>query len=519
MTRETNRTFRGSFSGYERDCYFHNPDGVSPRFYPAAYVLGLDFDDDGRAAAPVDIDGDGDLDLVLAGLQGLRLVENTSPTRHFARLRLRAVKTPAVALGAVASVRTGDVTQRDFVKLTDGFQTQVPADLSFGLGDAARLDEVTVAWPSGATETWRDLPADRLLELVEGRPEAKASALERWPEGTRPRRAPAFSLDAEAERLDGGARERLAAPGRPTVLNFWSPACAACRAEAGELASLAVRCKAEARVVGVSAETKDVAAVRKAVEEGKPPYVQYLASEALLASFFGDGGAVALPATFVFDAAGRLRRAFFRPITEAEVAPILASMRDPGPYAADLRTLGHSCLEHGEFEPALGWFGKLRDLKPADPVSHFLVGVVQDALGRPEAAAACYAAAIERDPRYADARLNLGVVLVKGGRPKEGLAALEAGIQLKGEDPEALSALVWAAMEAGDTALALSAAARAVKANPRSGVLLAKKGGLHRMLGQFGEARKCFEEALRLEPGLEEVRQEVRAMDEAGEGR
>src|SRR5688572_1403877 len=80
--------FHGSWSGYERDRIFLNPDGDSPRFHDAAYVLGLDFDDDGRSSAPVDIDGDGDLDLALLGLQGLRILENTAAPAHFARIRL-----------------------------------------------------------------------------------------------------------------------------------------------------------------------------------------------------------------------------------------------------------------------------------------------------------------------------------------------------------------------------------------------------------------------------------------------
>ncbi|MDP6954742.1 MAG: VCBS repeat-containing protein, partial [Planctomycetota bacterium] len=76
-TRDVNRgqPFEGSFSGYQRDRYFHNlgepgralgeSDSPALRFEEAAYLLGLDGDHDGRCVVPADIDGDGDQDLVL----------------------------------------------------------------------------------------------------------------------------------------------------------------------------------------------------------------------------------------------------------------------------------------------------------------------------------------------------------------------------------------------------------------------------------------------------------------------
>jgi hypothetical protein len=38
----------------------------------------------------------------------------------------------------------------------------------FGLGDAARVDRIEVRWPNGLSESWPDVAADRILELVEG---------------------------------------------------------------------------------------------------------------------------------------------------------------------------------------------------------------------------------------------------------------------------------------------------------------------------------------------------------------
>ena len=37
-----------------------------------------------------------------------------------------------------------------------------------GLGAADRVERLTIRWPSGAVQTWNDLPADRSLAVVEG---------------------------------------------------------------------------------------------------------------------------------------------------------------------------------------------------------------------------------------------------------------------------------------------------------------------------------------------------------------
>jgi hypothetical protein len=38
----------------------------------------------------------------------------------------------------------------------------------FGLGKTSKMDEVTVRWPNGESETLRDLPADFIYTIVEG---------------------------------------------------------------------------------------------------------------------------------------------------------------------------------------------------------------------------------------------------------------------------------------------------------------------------------------------------------------
>ena len=362
MIEEQARGFRGSFSGYERDRLFYNPDGADDRFIQAAYVFGLDDDHDGRAAAPVDIDGDGDLDLALLTLRGLKLLENTSAPRRFARVRLAAGGSAANAIGAEVVLRTGAVTRRDFVKLTEGFRAQVPLDLHFGLGDSTTIDTLEVRWPSGETGVWRDLPADRLLVVDEAAGTVEAEPLRRWSDGSRPTMTGAPSPAVVAEELDGG-RGPLAG-GRPAVVNFWAPWCPPCNEELPELVDLAGRYDGEIDFVGISVELDNLDSVRESIRRFGIPYPQFLADDAVMGRFFGSEDEAALPATFVFDRDGRLRRLFRGAVTEAELDALLASFRDEAVSEDTLRMLAETYLSGGDYAQAARYYERLALLEP-----------------------------------------------------------------------------------------------------------------------------------------------------------
>ena len=45
----------------------------------------------------------------------------------------------------------------------------MPSRVHFGLGDATRIDRLTVRWPSGAVQNLSDLAADRHVVITEGK--------------------------------------------------------------------------------------------------------------------------------------------------------------------------------------------------------------------------------------------------------------------------------------------------------------------------------------------------------------
>jgi tetratricopeptide (TPR) repeat protein len=482
------RNFRGSFSGYERDRLFYNANG---RFVQSAYVFGLDYDHDGRAVAAVDIDGDGDLDLVLLTAQGLRLLENTSAPRHFSRVRLTAVRSQAHALGATVQLRAGGVTHRDFVKITDGFRTQVPFDLHFGLGSVASIESLEVRWPSGKVDVWKDLPIDQLLLVREGSPAVEARSLAQWPDSTRPRTTVRPVPTIEARRLDGGMAR--VAGGRPAVINFWAPWCAPCNVELPQLVDLARRYRGEVDFAGVSVEVKNLESVRASIRKFNIPYEQFLADDGVMQRFFGSNDEAALPSTFVFGADGRLRRMFRGAIAEADVDALLLSFRAEGARTTDLSLLARMAFRAGDYEKAIEHYRKLAALEP-------------DSLDQ---------AGVAWEHRRAQAQFYLGVARLRSGRPAEAVADLQAAIRLLGEDHSVLLQLGIAGAEARLLEVAADAFQRAVRVRPDSVPAWINKARVHRAKGEIEAARDSYMRALSLDPRNASAREELAGISAA----
>ncbi len=508
MLPEARRDFRGSFSGYERDRLFYNTNQPSDGFVQSAYVFGLDADHDGRAAAPVDIDGDGDLDLALVTLQGLRLFENTAAPQHFARVRLTASRSEAHAVGATVQVTAGGVVRRDFVTITAGFQTQVPFDLHFGLGDVATIEELEVQWPSGDVERWRDLPVDRLLLVREDTPAIVAEALDRWPDGTRPSVFGAPTPTLEAQLLDGDVAP-IAGVRRPAVINFWAPWCAPCNVELPQLVNLATRYGDEVDFVGMSVELADLDAVRASIERFAIRYPQFLADDTVMERFFGDAAQAALPSTYVFDQAGRFRRLFRGALTEADLDALLLSFRDEGVFEADLELVARTAFRVGEYDKAINYYRRLIDADPRRVQPLYQIGLASLRLGNPGDAREALEQVVARSPTNVLAQFYLGMARFRLDDVGAALRNFQVASGLAGADPVVLRQLGNAAVEAGQFWLAGEALDRAVAASPTSAATWFDKARADRARGQIDRARQSYTRALELEPTNDVIRQEL----------
>ena len=465
----------------------------------------------------MDIDGDGDLDLALLTLQGLRLLENTSDeaapaeARRYARVRLEATRSAAPALGAVVTLEAGGMTRRDYVRITEGFQTQVPLDLHFGLGVADRVERLTVEWPSGAREVRTDLPVDRLLRVEEGRPEVAVSPLARWPEGTRPKTAGAPSTAIEAPRLEGGSGP-LAAGGRPAVVNFWAPWCAPCNVELPQLVALAGRYGDEVDFAGVSVELADLESVRATLGDFRIAYPQFLAAAPVMERFFGGDPAAALPSTYVFDGQGRLRRQFRGPIAEADLDTLLQSLRDEGLFEADLELAARAAARTGALEQAIALYRRIAERRPGSAQPLYQIGVAALELGDFEQAREALEQAVSRAPANAMAQFHLGVARLRSGQAGQagqGFASLQAAQALAGRDAAALTRLGNAAAKAGQLWLAVDALSRAVETDPGLSAAWIGKARAHRARRELDRAAAAYQRALAVDPANATARREL----------
>ena len=171
-----NRVLRrgGSWSGFERNCFYVQND--RHEFANVSAAFGLDAIEDGRGLAVWDYDRDGDPDLILKNRNGpqLRVWRNDfagDAARLTVRLRGKAPNTQAI--GARVTIEAGERSRFKEVTAGSGFLSQSSRRLFFGCGAASTVDRLTVRWPSGRTDVHEGLKADATYLLVEGDTGAK----------------------------------------------------------------------------------------------------------------------------------------------------------------------------------------------------------------------------------------------------------------------------------------------------------------------------------------------------------
>ena len=157
-----------SLSGYERNRIFLNSRGEE-FFEVSGLTGGADSDGDGRAVVPLDFNGDGMQDLIVrqAGGGPFLMFENRLSKANWLTVSLLGKKSNSLGIGArvTAEISGQKIVRELFPHNT--FKSQAPARVHFGLAKSAKVDRLTIRWPSGIVQELLDVAPNQHLHLQE----------------------------------------------------------------------------------------------------------------------------------------------------------------------------------------------------------------------------------------------------------------------------------------------------------------------------------------------------------------
>src|SRR5262249_4373369 len=123
----------------------------------------------GRGVAAGDIDNDGDIDLVLSPInEPAAVLVNESPNdNHWLRVRLVGTWSQRDAVGALVTLTTTAGRQTRQVKGGGSYLSQSELHCFFGIPRDARIEKLSIRWPSGKTQELAEPAPDRSIIVIE----------------------------------------------------------------------------------------------------------------------------------------------------------------------------------------------------------------------------------------------------------------------------------------------------------------------------------------------------------------
>ncbi len=151
--------------------YHNNGDGT---FTEIGFTAGVADVGKGHGISFADYDRDGDLDIYSSqggayhgDLWENCLFRNDSRVGHWISVRLVGTVSNRDGAGAKITVRAAGRTVYREMSLNSGFGSTNSPEVEIGLGDAPRVESLTVLWPSGILQELRDLPANQSIVVRE----------------------------------------------------------------------------------------------------------------------------------------------------------------------------------------------------------------------------------------------------------------------------------------------------------------------------------------------------------------
>jgi hypothetical protein len=125
----------------------------------------------GRGVAFADFNNAGRMDVLVAnnGDPPLLLRNSGDDHNHFINFKLVGNKSNRDAMGARIRVVTGSVAQIREIAGGGSYLSQSDLRAHFGIGKATHADRIEVRWPSGQSQVFHDLDANKFYMIDEGR--------------------------------------------------------------------------------------------------------------------------------------------------------------------------------------------------------------------------------------------------------------------------------------------------------------------------------------------------------------
>lgn len=138
-------------------------------FDERAVELGVGDTGEGRGIVCADYDRDGDIDIFIQNNQGTGRVyrNNAASLGNWLGIRLRGVGANTAAVGAVVTVKTGELVQTRQMAIPNHYLSTSPPELHFGLADHDSIDRVSVTWPDGTHSEFDEVAINHWIELVQ----------------------------------------------------------------------------------------------------------------------------------------------------------------------------------------------------------------------------------------------------------------------------------------------------------------------------------------------------------------
>jgi hypothetical protein len=122
-----------------------------------------------RGAAFGDLNNDGAIDIVVSAIQDRPqiLMNRTSNGNHWILLKLVGTKDNRDGLGTKVKITTSDGVQYNEATTAVGYNSSSDKRVHFGLGKAAMIEKIELAWPTGVKQVLTNVKADQVLTVVE----------------------------------------------------------------------------------------------------------------------------------------------------------------------------------------------------------------------------------------------------------------------------------------------------------------------------------------------------------------